>query len=234
MTKDLEMGQLVDHDGFQRPGRRQDEPPREHQPALPRGASPAAAWVSDVDAAWCDAEGRGVLGDRLLDGLGGTLAEPGGEDPVEGASLGLPEADDELVAILAAAALDGRAAADGPIAADPHPVRLASVEHQAAVACPAAGACRRTLPSLSIHVPQDPRLALDQERLDSCLRMRPAAARLGRDRHHQPVSVVDRDAQTARTSGAAEAILDRSLAEPDASTRRIGREDRRMLHRATS
>jgi hypothetical protein len=175
-----------------------------------------------------------VLGDRTLNRLGRTLAEPGGEDPFEGASLGLREADDELVAFLAAAALHGRAPASASIVANPDPVRLAAKEDEAAVASPAAGLRRVALPGLPIQVAQDPRLALDEERLDPRLRMRPAAARLEGDRHDQPVAVVDRDAQTARTSRAAEAILHRSLAEPDASTRRIGREDRRMLHLATS
>jgi len=175
-----------------------------------------------------------MLGYGLREGIRGTLAEPGGEDPVKGAALRLGEADDELVAFLAAAALHGRAAPGGPIAADPDAVQLAAVEDDAAVACPTAGPCRVALPSLPIQVPQHPRLALDEEGLDPALRMRPGPARLGRYGHDQPVAVVDRHAQTARTSGSAEAILDRSLAEPDAPTRRIGWEDRRMPHRATS
>jgi hypothetical protein len=64
--------------------------------------------------------------------------------------------------------------------------------------------------------------------------MRPAAPRLWRYGHDEAIAIVDRDAQTARPGRAAQAILDRSLADPDASWRRLGWEERRMSHRATA
>ena len=229
-----EMGELVDHDGLERPRRGKDEPPREHEPALPRSAPPAAARVADVDATRNDAEGRGVRVDRPRERLGGTLAEPGREHAIEGAALGPGEAHDELVPLFASASLHGRASPRQPIGPNADPVRLTPIEEQAAVTCTAARPCRVALPSVSVQVPEDPCLALDKEGLDPRLRMRPAATRLRRYGHDQPVAVVDGHAQTARTGGSAEAILDRSLAEPDASRRRIGWEDLRMSHRATS
>ena len=45
-----EVRELVDHDRLERARRGQDEAPREHQPAVPRGAPPSAPGVADVDA----------------------------------------------------------------------------------------------------------------------------------------------------------------------------------------
>ena len=69
VAEDAQVGELVDHDRLERRRRRQDEPPREHQPALARGAPPAAPWVADVDACRAHAERRRVRGDRPLDRL---------------------------------------------------------------------------------------------------------------------------------------------------------------------
>ena len=81
-------------------------------------------------------------------------------------------------------------------------MELAAVGHEAAVAGAAARPCRVALPCQLVEVPDHPGLPLPEERLDSRLRARPAPARRERDRNHEPVPRVDRDAQAARAGRA--------------------------------
>ena len=83
--------ELVDDDRLERLGRGEDEPPREGEPALPRGAPPARALVADADRGRGDAERRGVTPDLALDRGPGARLEPRLEDgrgraPVRGAT----------------------------------------------------------------------------------------------------------------------------------------------------
>src|SRR2546426_3917179 len=99
VTEDPEMGQLVDDDRFERFRRRQDEPPREAQPALTRRASPAAALVADRHGGRGDVERGSVAGDLTLHEDAGTVPEPRLEDCGHWTAIRVGQPDDELVAI---------------------------------------------------------------------------------------------------------------------------------------
>src|SRR5258708_32773266 len=111
VTKDPEMGELVDDDRFERLRWRQDQAPREAQPALSRRAAPAAALVADRDRGRGHVERGGVTGDLALNEDAGAVAAPRLEDCRHSPALRPGQLDDELVAV--GSALPGNACSSG-------------------------------------------------------------------------------------------------------------------------
>src|SRR5262245_457302 len=87
VAEDAQVGELVDHDGLERSGRREDEAPREHEPAVARGTPPAAPRVTDGDGRRRDPEWARVRRDRPVDRLFGPFAKPRLQQALDGTSL---------------------------------------------------------------------------------------------------------------------------------------------------
>ena len=122
MTEDPEMGQLVDHDGLERFGRREHQPPAEHQPTLTGGAAPPAARVAQADRRPADVERGRVVGDRRVDREPGLVAQPALEDPIDPVRVARRQGDAELEPVGRHDPGDGGAA--GRRRGDPQPMEL--------------------------------------------------------------------------------------------------------------
>src|SRR5207249_404931 len=179
-------------------------------------------------------EGLGVAPHRGMDGLGSTLAEPCPEDSVEGAPFRGGEVDHELVAGVAATALDRGSPSRVPVSPDMEAVELAAIGHEPAVTGTAARACRLMLPRLPVEVAQDPLLALPQERMDTILGPGPAATCRRRHGDDEAISVVDGHAEAPRAMRPSQAVLHRAFAEPDRRARRLDLRDGRLSHHGES
>ena len=113
VTEDAQVCELVDDDRLERLGRREDEPPRERQPALPRGTPPARPLVADRDRGRADTERRSMAADLAFDRGARPRLEPRLEDRSDRSPVRRGDVDDDLVLLGAADPLDGRAPQPG-------------------------------------------------------------------------------------------------------------------------
>src|SRR4029079_135577 len=204
MTEDPEVRQLVDDDRLEGLRRGEDEPPAEHQAALPRRAAPAASRIADRHGARRDRERGGVTGDLGIDDDAGPLPEPRLEDPVEALPIARDQRDVELV--LAVATDPGDDRATGPSGDDPQTVQLAAVADRRAVGETTAGRELRLLAALALEMPTDPGLAAAEEILDHPFRVCPPATGRRWHGHDEPVLGVDRDREPTRAGRSTEDV----------------------------
>ena len=145
VPEDAEMGQLVADDGLEGLGGRQDEAPRERQPARSRGTPPAGPRVAQGDAGRSDVERSRVQGDRGLDLAARLVPQPGLEDPGVSSPVRGDAVDDELVV----EPDDVRPADPGHRRNDADPVQPTAERDHASVASlhPATRVSRRPAPA---------------------------------------------------------------------------------------
>ena len=215
------MGQLVDDDRLERLGWREDEPPAEHQAAVPRRAPPATGRVAQGNGSRRHAEARGVIPDRRVDREPGLLPQPALEDGTRSIAVASDEPEMELRAGRRDDPRHGRSPA-APGRSDPQPMDLARIADGRAVNEAAAGCQLGSLASLVREMTADPSGPLAEELVDQPFGMRPAAARRGRHADDQPEVRIDRDPEVAGTGRSAEGVL-----EPGAVQRRRARYERR-------
>ena len=134
----------MDDDRLERLGRGEDQPPREGQPALPRGAPPARPLVADAHRGRADAERRRVPArSRARSRPRARGLSHASRTAAVGAPVGRGEVDDQLVLVGAADPLDRRAPDARTRRHDPQAVEVAAVPDRGAVAQAAAGGERR-------------------------------------------------------------------------------------------
>ena len=152
--------------------RRHENDSRPWREALPQrvrwSRTPTAGGVTPKAAA-CRAISRSIA--VRARGLSQRLEERRGRPPVAAR-----QADDELVLLGAADALDRRPPRAGARRHDPEPVQVAAEPQRRAVAQAAARGEVLPVAGLAREVPAEPRLALAEERLDVALRCSPSRA----------------------------------------------------------
>jgi hypothetical protein len=224
-----EMGELVDHDRLERLRRREDEPPAEHQAALPGGAAPAASRIANGDRGGSDAEGRRVVLHRRIDRDPGLVPQPSLQDLGHARAIASGERHAQLEPLRRHDPGDRRATGKPRTwrgdprggRCDPQAMELAPEAERGAVGEAAPGCQLGALARPSIQVAADPRLAFPQERLDPRLGMGPAPTVSGRDRDDEPELGVDRDPEVAGPSRVAENVVERRAAQRDRPSRRV-------------
>ncbi len=94
-------------------------------------------------------------------------------------------------------------------------MHLAAKADRGPIGEPASGGQLGPFRGLALDVAQEPRFALDQERLDMPFRVRPATPPGNRHGHHDPTVRVDDDAQAARPWRSTQRVVDRTRPQTD-------------------
>jgi len=162
--------------------------------------------------------------DRSCDRLGGSLAEPGFEDPLDGAPVKPGTSSEEFVPAIRTHALDRGATPARRTGFHADAMELAAVVDEAAVPRATEGGHLRALSFESAEVAEDPGLPLADEAIDAPVHSGPAAAGRRWERDDQAAPGVDGQAQAARTGRPPDDEVDRGLAEHEGVG---GLEDRR-------
>src|SRR3954469_16562339 len=105
MPEDPQVRELVDHDCLEGFRRREDESPRERQPACPRRAAPPRPLIADGDRRRTDGQSRRVTLDLGVDRRPRTWPKPRFQPARERTAVDRSEMDDKLVLIGATDAL---------------------------------------------------------------------------------------------------------------------------------
>ena len=179
-----QVGQLVNHDGVERLGRRQEQPPRERQATAPRSTAPARSRVAQGHRPGLDAQGLRMRHDRGRDRAARPLTQPALEDRGIGAPIRRDAMDHKLVGegdnVGSPGARHGRH--------DANAMEPATERDHAAVRGAATASKLCDEGSLTIEVTAQPWLALGEER-DCVL---PAISPTGPGRHghdHAPLGM---------------------------------------------
>ncbi len=197
MPEDPKVSQLVKDDRFERLGWGQDQAPRKRNSAVQGGAAPARPLVADADGDWGDGEGCRVALDLALDLDTGARPEPPFEDGRRGAPVSGRQADHDLVLGGAADPFDTGPAAALADRLEPEPMEIPAETEQPTVPQPATRGELGTIPGVTIEVAAEPRFALDKERPNLQLSIRPTSATGWRDGHDNAALGVDHDTQAA-------------------------------------
>ena len=145
VTEHPQVGQLVDHDRLERLGRGEDQPPREGQAALARGAPPARPLVADRDRGGLTPSAAAWRAISRVDGGARSRLEPGLEDARRRASVAPARCGRRARPRRARrrGSTDDRRV-PGRAGIEPQPMQLAAVAEQGAVAAGRPG--RRARP----------------------------------------------------------------------------------------
>ena len=166
----------MDDDRLERFGWSQDEPPRERQPPLPRGAPPARPLIPDRDRRRADRERRRVSGDsRSIAARARGLSHAS-----RTAASGRRSAGATWTMISSSSAPPTRSTRRSPRAGPPRPPPeadgVAAETDDRPVSQAATRVEHRPVAGLPLEMSAQPRLALGEERGDVALRDRPSRA----------------------------------------------------------
>src|SRR4051794_11320556 len=173
MPEDPQVRELVDHDGLEGFRRREDESPRERQPACARSAAPPRPLIADRDCDRSDGESRRVTLDFGVDRVPRTWPKPRFQHARERTAVDRSEMDDKLVLIGATDALHGRATS--PCRGGHHPKAMEVAPKPDLRAVPETATRRDdgTLVGHPLEMSTQPRLALGEEGADVSVRIGP-------------------------------------------------------------
>lgn len=217
MAEDSKVRELMDDDGLERLGRRQDEAPREHQSAFLRGAPPPTPRIAQGDDCWLHPKGCSVAIELAADDLIRAFTEPVTQDLVERSAVARRRQDDQLVAVVIAAAGHAGPALTDRCATESQPVELAPVANEPTIDEAATPLQLLANALLALEVAAQPRLAFPEKFLDDGLRSRPTAACRERDRNDNSPARVHGDAEPTAAGHGPKRILDLSTGQPDAA-----------------
>ncbi len=187
-----QVGELVDHDRLERLGRREDQPPREGQRALPRGTPPSGSGIAEGDPRRLDTKGGRVLCHGPINRRGRPFAQPRSKHLAGCAPVARGQDDMDLVPLIRSVARDARAPRPGGCHRDPESMHLAEIAELRAVGHAAAGGYGGASRFQAGEVPPQPRFPFREKLLDPRLGMSPAPPGREWDGHDDAVPGIDR------------------------------------------